>query len=561
MNVEYLVYNEICSTQLILEKFTKIAPEFTERLQSIWKEMGISANTQHDRIQAVVSYIQELLSDMVTDEENLLKELIKNTERYDDELSSLAQVLGLPPYEAKDNMSLIEKEKGLRTKLDALNLEKHERMKMYKNLREQEEALCKRLALPPHDMSIGELPTATQVKEIEANINYMEKELAQAKIQFQYARQTILKLWEELEIDSTETKFPEIASDKAEETFVLSKVNLRQLKEHLNKLEKQQEEDRQQCLELLKKLKSLWVKLEINEKDQCAFKENCVGSRPSAIQKLKSEVDKYERMKLKYMEKFILALRKELTQLWDKCYFGEDERNGFVPAFDEDYTEESLNLHEHQIGVLRGYYEDNKGIFKLVEKREMMWRRLMEFENKENDPARLFTNRGGALLKELKMKNAVEKGLPKVEQDLKRMIEVWQEENEGFFFVNGNKYLDLIKTQQENRKREKSLLKLGKQKEKKAEIAKEMVYGSKPVALANRAGKYNSKYPNHCKRKRDDKSGSSTISMTSSSSLLLSQCSSPTPVSTNFKCKKKTRNSRRLSSKIKKHPFPLPALK
>ena len=35
-------------------------------------------------------------------------------------------------------------------------------------------------------------------------------------------------------------------------------------------------------------------------------------------------------------------------------------------------------------------------------------------KNKENDPARLFSNRGGALLKELKMKNAVEKGLPKV---------------------------------------------------------------------------------------------------------------------------------------------------
>ena len=61
--------------------------------------MGISANTQCDRIQAVVSYIQELLSDMVTDEENLLKELIKNTERYNVELSSLTQVLGLPPYE------------------------------------------------------------------------------------------------------------------------------------------------------------------------------------------------------------------------------------------------------------------------------------------------------------------------------------------------------------------------------------------------------------------------------------------------------------------------------
>ncbi len=61
--------------------------------------MGISENTQRDRVEAVVNYIQELLSDMVTDEEILLKELIKNTERYKKELLSLAQVLGLPPYE------------------------------------------------------------------------------------------------------------------------------------------------------------------------------------------------------------------------------------------------------------------------------------------------------------------------------------------------------------------------------------------------------------------------------------------------------------------------------
>ena len=44
------------------------------------------------------------------------------------------------------------------------------------------------------------------------------------------------------------------------------------------------------------------------------------------------------------------------------------------------------------------------------------------------------------------------------------MIEAWQKENEGFFFVNGTKYLELMKTQQENRKREKNLVKLGKVK-------------------------------------------------------------------------------------------------
>ena len=57
---------------------------------------------------------------------------------------------------------------------------------------------------------------------------------AQAKIQFQQTRQIILKLWEELEMDGTEARFSEIASAKSEDTFVLSKENIQQLKEYLS---------------------------------------------------------------------------------------------------------------------------------------------------------------------------------------------------------------------------------------------------------------------------------------------------------------------------------------
>lgn len=50
----------------------------------------------------------------------------------------------------------------------------------------------------------------------------------------------------------------------------------------------------------------------------------------------------------------------------------------------------------------------------------------------------------------------------KVEKELRKLIEVWQKENETFFSVNGEKYLELIQVQQENRKREKKMAKLGK---------------------------------------------------------------------------------------------------
>lgn len=38
-------------------------------------------------------------------------------------------------------------------------------------------------------------------------------------------------------------------------------------------------------------------------------------------------------------------------------------------------------------------------------------------KSKENDPNRLFLNRGGALLKEMKTRNTVQKGLPKVKNN------------------------------------------------------------------------------------------------------------------------------------------------
>ena len=49
-------------------------------------------------------------------------------------------------------------------------------------------------------------------------------------------------------------------------------------------------------------------------------------------------------------------------------------------AFLENYTEELLSMHEHQVEVMKNYYEENKDIFKLVEKREALFRTMEEFE-------------------------------------------------------------------------------------------------------------------------------------------------------------------------------------
>ena len=39
-----------------------------------------------------------------------------------------------------------------------------------------------------------------------------------------------------------------------------------------------------------------------------------------------------------------------------------------------------MTLHEHQVEVMKNFYEDNKAIFKLVEKREALFKTMAEFE-------------------------------------------------------------------------------------------------------------------------------------------------------------------------------------
>ena len=55
--------------------------------------------------------------------------------------------------------------------------EKHERMKNLKSLREKETKLCERLCVPGHNLGEVNVPNKEQLKELEANVQYLQKEL------------------------------------------------------------------------------------------------------------------------------------------------------------------------------------------------------------------------------------------------------------------------------------------------------------------------------------------------------------------------------------------------
>ena len=68
------------------------------------------------------------------------------------------------------------------------------------------------------------------------------------------------------------------------------------------------------------------------------------------------------------------------------------------------------------------------------------------FQTRKNDSNRL-ANRGGALLKEEKIRKGINRELPKIEQKLKMDVGKWEEENERRFLINGCHYMDIITNQ------------------------------------------------------------------------------------------------------------------
>ncbi len=46
----------------------------------------------------------------------------------------------------------------------------------------------------------------------------------------------------------------------------------------------------------------------------------------------------------------------------------------------ELFTDESLRLHEQQVQTMNNYYQENSTIFKLIEKREIAWKKKVKFE-------------------------------------------------------------------------------------------------------------------------------------------------------------------------------------
>ncbi|XP_069722886.1 protein regulator of cytokinesis 1 isoform X2 [Phaenicophaeus curvirostris] len=447
-------------------------------LRDIWEEIGIPEEMRLERIETVKRHIKEILDLMVAEEERLKQRLLKSIALSRKEIDTLCVELQLEPYEAEEENSILQMEKNLRSRMDVLLKQKTDRMRELKTLIEQDQDLCDLLCTTPFCIDSNVVPSLDDLDRYRRHLASLNSEKEQRQEEFVSSKRQIILLMEELD-HTPDTSFEREVVCEDEEAFCLSRDNIAALQVLLKQLEAQRSQNEAVCEELRSRIIALWERLQVPAEERETSAVHLAGSRAKTRKALQLEVENLEELKLQNMKAVIQAIRAELAGYWDKCFYSQEQREGFTPYYDEDYTEALLELHEAEVGKMKSYYEAHKDLFEAVQKWEENWKLFLELERKATDPSR-FTNRGGNLLKEEKQRAKLQKVLSKLQEELESRVQAWEQDHEGTFLVKGQQFMAYVSEQWQLYHLEKEKEKQERQLKRSRQIEAEMMYGSTP---------------------------------------------------------------------------------
>lgn len=262
----------------------------------------------------------------------------------------------------------------------------------------------------------------------------------------------IIKLWAELgtpqvQTDSNILKFYR----ECPEQLGLHESDLALLTERREKLLDEKRARESKLKELRTAVEGLWDRFGVEEPDRKAFLAANRGCGLRIINEFEEELSRLNELKSQNLHLFIEDARCRLQELWDSLYFSEEEMLDFTPAFSDVCSDAMLEAHEGEIVRLEALKEQRAPTLQLIERYRSLQAERDSLMASSQDASRLMArgNKGerrdpGKLLREEKMRKRIAKELPKVEADLRKELEMWEDEYGRPFLVHGERYLDEI---------------------------------------------------------------------------------------------------------------------
>ncbi|RAL04779.1 putative microtubule associated protein (Ase1) [Aspergillus ibericus CBS 121593] len=260
----------------------------------------------------------------------------------------------------------------------------------------------------------------------------------------------IIKLWAELgtpqvQTDSNIVKFYR----ESPEQLGLHESDLASLRAKREKLLEEKRGRERKLKDLKNAVEALWERFGVEDCDRKAFLAANRGCGLRTINEFEEELERLNELKRQNLHLFVEDARCRLQELWDGLYFSEEEMLDFTPAFSDVCSDALLEAHEAEIARLEALKEQRASTLQLIEKHKSLLAEREALAASSQDASRLMARGAkgerrdpGKLLREEKMRKRISKELPKVESDLRKELERWEDEYGRPFLVHGERYLD-----------------------------------------------------------------------------------------------------------------------
>ena len=310
------------------------------------------------------------------------------------------------------------------------------------------------ISLPPTSTNAS-LPTTfdlspTYVTALDNEFTRVYDEYTRRIALVKATAEEIVNLWAEMGTPQAQTDSSIVKCYReAPEQLGLHQDDIARLQSRRDRLLEEKRGRERKLKQLKTTVEELWNRLGVDEPTRKKFLAGNRGCGLRAINEFEAELDRLNELKRQNLHLFVEDARYKLQELWDGLYYSEEEMLEFTPAFSEVYSDALLSAHEDEIARLEALKEQRAPTLELIEKHQSLIKDRDDLAASSQDASRLMAKgtKGEKrdptrLLREEKMRKRIAKDLPKVEVQLKKTLENWEDEYGRPFLVHGERYLD-----------------------------------------------------------------------------------------------------------------------
>ena len=290
------------------------------------------------------------------------------------------------------------------------------------------------------------------INSVDSEFTRVYEEYTKRVSTVQQLAEDVVKLWAELGTPQaqTDSNLVQCWQDSPEQ-LGLHQDDIYKLRARRERLQEEKRGRERKVKDLRAAIGSLWDRLNVAEPDRKSFLASCRGCGLRVINDLEDELSRLNELKRQNLHLFVEDARTRINTLWDELFFSEEEAVEFTPMFCDVYSDALLSAHESEISRLEALKEQRAPILNLVDKHRSLVKERDELAATSQDASRLIVKKGEKrdptrLLREEKMRKRIARDLPKIEVDVVKTLERWEDEYGRPFLVYGDRYLEIIES-------------------------------------------------------------------------------------------------------------------